>query len=1099
MNGKWRGFFLSLAAIAFLAMGTVSFGESWLFDCGTDSSAVMKGYQKLTADDAYDSARGFGWETRSANSIEFGPCVSNPEFRGSYGRPTELSEWLHEERNALSSDGVVSDDELIFRIDVPPGAYRVTAVIGDMSQAIGSMDVSINGKMAEEHAAAWAVGCYRLLHVNPAGWWTPVRATAEAKDGAIRIALKKNQSDYDKQMAEQAAWETPYAQWYHKTPVLTEPPYYFIGFPFVHNSVMAIEIKPAAPPIVECANDKLSLSKPVDSPSLDYAIAAFNKKDFLNSLAALPKIKEPEAQAAKAAVGLYLAGRLEIEAHDALVANAIEVLGGYVSKNPGDTIAAEWLEDAEVFQRAQTIHRTRGQIRKNHFVENDKAFSLWQLIQEDSPLFYKSQLCAARAARMLHPYFPTMGTEGEILKRLEKKFPDNRFVKYFLHKEWEPYGDGSQFDDWSAKDYTAEVADAPQWVQSLYPAWNGVLDWAEWFIKFKQYPEGTIGGGWGDDVEVIGNFAYQGFTSRGVSELAVQGARNLVDGLLKYSEVDPEIGYCLPCADAEHSAEWTGNTLGMMAQIDYGNPRWIEESMKTAKLLRDLWTDYDVNGGRHFRANYIGATMVGTGGQANDSWINYRALRPATAVWNYNQNPTIGKLYKELADAWLVAALSNDRGKPRGVIPAEVSFPGAIAGGVDSPNWFTAFHGAGTINADWFRNSATYKNYLNQIFFIAYEQTGNARYFEPLRLEYKLAEKYGLAPDEGQALRLELPREWQTPVSQLRDPGPEIGDPGSEKWVAHGLGGLDKWLEAQSVMNGRSGELKNDISKDDIVRFCGNINEKLHDLWPLMTTESSATDRVDFHGSANAFAIYTGGGYGGAFMEAPITYENTTRKFAAAVMANDAQGFRILYYSLTPDSRAIGIVPWKLEPGARYKLRYGPDADGNEKMDSVLEEREFVFPQRGAPIPVKVDPRVTYVIEADQIERIAKPGLAPDPGLSAEDIRYSEQNSLLIARVHNVGSRAARDVEVAFYNGDPGAGGELIEKTYIPNIQAPIDLEPRAVSISVHWDLPAKGAEVFVVIDPDDKIKNEITTFNNKASKKLSRDPEFKKKFLGEA
>ncbi len=65
--------------------------------------------------------------------------------------------------------------------------------------------------------------------------------------------------------------------------------------------------------------------------------------------------------------------------------------------------------------------------------------------------------------------------------------------------------------------------------------------------------------------------------------------------------------------------------------------------------------------------------------------------------------------------------------------------------------------------------------------------------------------------------------------------------------------------------------------------------------------------------------------------------------------------------------------------------------------------------------------------------------------------------------------------------------------------EAPLDLEPRMVSISVRWTLPEEGAEVFVVIDPDDKVKNEITTFNNKASKKLERDPEFKKEFLGEA
>jgi hypothetical protein len=42
---------------------------------------------------------------------------------------------------------------------------------------------------------------------------------------------------------------------------------------------------------------------------------------------------------------------------------------------------------------------------------------------------------------MLKPYKPILGTEADIFKRLEKKFPDNRHVKYMLHRKWEPFGD----------------------------------------------------------------------------------------------------------------------------------------------------------------------------------------------------------------------------------------------------------------------------------------------------------------------------------------------------------------------------------------------------------------------------------------------------------------------------------------------------------------------------------------------------------------------------------------------------------------------------------------------------------------------------------
>ena len=59
---------------------------------------------------------------------------------------------------------------------------------------------------------------------------------------------------------------------------------------------------------------------------------------------------------------------------------------------------------------------------------------------------------------MLKPYFPILGTEKQIFLELEKKCPDNRFVKYHLHQLWEPHGDGSDYYDWTMVDYAAKAA-----------------------------------------------------------------------------------------------------------------------------------------------------------------------------------------------------------------------------------------------------------------------------------------------------------------------------------------------------------------------------------------------------------------------------------------------------------------------------------------------------------------------------------------------------------------------------------------------------------------------------------------------------------------
>jgi hypothetical protein len=855
---------------------------------------------------------------------------------------------------------------------------------------------------------------------------------------------------------------------------------------------------------------------------LNTAISSFNSGDFAGAVEALSGIREREAQLAKAIVQLWLAGRLEVEVEETFVPEAVEVLRDYVAANPADYAVAELLQDTEIFLKALTLHRERGKLGTNHFIQNDKAIGWWWLIKDDSPLYYKSQLFIAQAAHMLVPYIPVLGTEGQIVKKLAEKFPDNRYVKYYLQQEWEPYGDGTKMTDWLLEDYYAKSEGAPEWARQLQAAWASQVDWAEWWIKFKQQPEGSIGGGLSDDVEMVGGLAYVAFVSRGVSDLTIAGARKLAEANWKYGGIDDDVGYSLPFADAEHTAEPTGDTLGMMLRIDYGSPLWIERSFKTGKLLRDLFTAPNAHGLRHFRSNFLGTGRIGGGIQANDSWINLRAALPAFAALEYNQNPAISKVLVELADGWVRDAMSTERGKPQGVIPADVSFPDAVIGGTESPNWYTSYNPQGAVNYDWAGiRGQRYKGYMHQLLITAYKQTGDLKYVEPLRLEYELADRHGYAPEVQTATRL-TGRPWVRPSQDTRDglkvllqrwqpkyaealkleesgKGPADLkkkasaeeaplEEASERWVASQLNSVSEWLAVKRMMEGRKGELENDVTRPQITDHAAFVSEMMKMKWPLMTSLASATDRVGFVGFPNALLIYTGGGLG-KFM---VTYENTTKYFAAAVLAADAQGFRILYCNMTPETREVGIVPWQLEPGGRYVLKYGVDADGDDVMDSVSETREFVFPQAGTPVRVTVDPNVTYVIDVDQTERGRVAGPAPDPGLDAGDIRYATfgSNGVILAKIHNIGSRSVQNVRVEIYDGDPDAGGDLLSSSVIPNIEAPNDLEPQAVTVAVGWNPTQESHEIYVVVDPDDEIQDEITSFNNVAHTTLPKPEE---------
>ena len=1040
----------------------------WRFDCGTPGSPVMKGYRRLTADDTYSAVRGYGWQGADPTHLEFKRPVRDRRLRGSAGQLL-LEEAYDNFRNALNRDGVAGRRDFEFRLDVPNGRYRVAVTMGNLTRAIGSIDLSVNDTVVADQLAVWAPGGYRLLDRTPAGWWTTFRTTVEVKDGAIHLSWKKNQTTYDEQMAEQATWETPYAQWYHRTPVIQEPPYHYIGYPFVGHSIMAIEVTPYRPGPVRMVEDKLQLYENIDSASLHKSIEEFNAGRFDSAVASLQDVQEPEAQVAKAVVGLWLSGHLETEVERELVPPALATLRAHLKEKPDEFGLAELLSDAEIFEKAMQIHVNRGgNAESNHFLDNDRAIGWWWMIQPDSPLRDKARLHLARAAHMLKPYFPILGTEKQVFLELEKKCPENRFVKYHLHLQWEPHGDGSGYYDWTMEDYASRAEGVPEWVRATYPAFCGLVDLSEWWIRFRQSPRGDIGGGWSDDVELVGLFGYYGYVGRGVSDLCIQGTRKLVNGVWNLSEVDPEIGYSQPLADAEHTAEPTGNTLGMMMQLDYGNPTWIERSMKTGKLIRDLWTAYNDHGRRHFRSNFLGATQVGAGDQMNDSWINYRAVSPATAVLNYNGNPAIAKLYTEIADGWVAAAMSTDRGKPKGVIPAQVSFPDGILGGTNSPNWYTASHPPGTVNYDWPHQQ--YKGYLLDILFAAYNTTRDAKYLEPIRLEYELAVKHGYVPEPA------------GPLERTRRRGPvKVDAPaGSEKWVAAQLAQTEKQFQAKQMLEGRSGPLKNLWSKEQIIESGNRAAEHLRTYWPISTSEAGPTDRVGFVGIVDPFFIYTGGSWGGPLLKAAATYENTTKDFAAAVVAADPQGLRICYYSLAPGKRTIGIVPWELEPGGTYRLVYGIDADDDGKIDILTEQRDFVFPQHGSPIQIDVEPRTNYVVEIDQLQGGRPAGPAPDPGLSAEDIRFYPDRNLLTARIHNVGSLPIRNVRIAFYDGNPAAGGKRIAVRQIPNIEAPNDLEPRMVTVGVNYRFD-QPTDIYVVIDPDKEINDEITTFNNVA------------------
>ena len=135
--------------VACLASTAAPSAAEWRFDCGTNDSPVMDGYQRITAQDAYHASRGYGWQSGRPVHLEFRRPVRDPKLRGSAGQLL-LEEAYDLHRNPMNRDAVVGRQDLAFRLDVPNGTYRLAVTMGDLSRAIGSIDLSVNGASAAE-------------------------------------------------------------------------------------------------------------------------------------------------------------------------------------------------------------------------------------------------------------------------------------------------------------------------------------------------------------------------------------------------------------------------------------------------------------------------------------------------------------------------------------------------------------------------------------------------------------------------------------------------------------------------------------------------------------------------------------------------------------------------------------------------------------------------------------------------------------------------------------------------------------------------------------------------------------------------------------
>jgi hypothetical protein len=1061
-----------LAAISgAFSLATPQAGEAtiWLFDMGTESSPVADGYIRITPESQFSAQKGYGWKSIGQAGFDVERPAKDPAWDGPSAQLIPREFVIYKEHDDLTRDGVRSRDDLIFQVNLPNGRYRVAVTLGNLVQPICSQQVYINDELVAVDIDAKHFA-QRGEPDNQYGFPRKVRAVAAVKDRSVRIRIHGDDSkfrarflkEFEKPIPTSYLTGAPFRMRKPEHPDLGawgasrtrgEPGQVWvwedIGGPFTENSVMAVEIYPFVEPPLWRKDGKLTATIP-DS-ALQRGADLFNAGRFAES----EKAFEAASGEYGCALGyLWLAGRPEYEEEQRLVPAALKLLERAAPQKKGDRMFAEILENARRMNQAiyRFVHRADRQRTYNELLLISGEVAS---MQPEDPTYYKGLIYAGRGFYMIIPHRWTFaaGAGRQLFEKLKAAgFADNRFVRWYLDDHWTEHT-----PDWVFPDYSARKQGAPAWAAEVYEAFNRELDLAEWWIRNRQAADGSLGGGWGDDVEILRTFGTSLSLCPDSSPLTLDGVRKLANGAWDSGSIDRDAGYFASVSDTEHSGEWTADTLTAMVRIDYGNPVYVERGLKTARLMRDLWMDSNPKGYFLMRSNFLGATGIGMEPTRNDSRINYRPAAPARAVFEYNNLPTLKQLFVRWADSWLAASLSTDRGKPRGIIPQEIGFEDGRIGGVRSPNWYTADHSPGTVNYDW-EGAGGYHDAIVDLFLLAYRATGERKYLEPMDLEAAF-------------VRQHCPKELlDSNADRVQNPAIRL-TPGSDEWIASKLAPWPRqWDATRRILFPQEfPEQENLWDLAAVARMAADANEGARRRWPHVTAECIATDRVYWPGLGNARRVMSGLGVLG--FDPLVTYRGLGRDFAAALLSAHSAGIRVAIFNISPETRNAAVVPWILDLGAEYLFRLGSDQNHDGKMDQVVSEQTVRLEHRGQEVSFQLPGRTQYVVEMKRTAQSEVPRLSADLALSSDDVQYLPEYGRVDITVHNLGSMPARGISVTLYDGDREIGRQRI-----PGIEAPLGFDPKTVRVGFRFT-PERTSHTFKVVV--DSAAPEITKRNN--------------------
>lgn len=1046
-----RGLFSRAIAMLLMLAGSASGGDllrrQFLFDMGTSNSPLESGWTRVTHQTVYTVESGFGWETAAAAS--FDDPVPVPEAF----RPTH-PHWAGPVRNTVLRDGVEDERPMVFKADVPPGRYWVSALVGRYTQSRHDMDVSLQGRAMATNIDAWGP-------VWGSHGGTPTRVVSgvvDVPEGRMRWEFK-------------CAVPTPdrWREYVSKRP--EDGRLWFLGPN--RNSVLGLRMHPFVGPRLRLEptgsadgrHDRMVGR--LRSAPLQAVVDDFNAGAVARAMERARSFR-PVSQEERIDLGSALdalAGSMSVEdrAEELRLVSAAETVWRTVLEvssgpdAPRDEIHWLALWRLESAMRHRMALEYVGMMayswafRKTGLRSYDRYWSAYDLeggLTPEDPLHWKGRLLRGRVAHWCWAegdHRNTAALADDEFQRLQTVYPHHPIVRLYR-------GDRVT----SRLDYRCPWSSAPAWARLQHEALARYLDLIHFWVEKRQADNGELGGGWGDDVEIL-----RGWLPAVLAlddPIARRGLRSLAEGVWNSGEMTH--GYSREISDVEHGAELMSDTHPLMALVDYGNPVYLERCLATMAAMRDVWTAPVAPGRRLFKAHHYSATEISPRVEHGaDVALNGRAANPGLLPLWYARHPGVQRLLGEWVASWNDAAFRIDDGKPAGFVPGSIRFRDGRLGGFAERWWQTKGYFSDFESVDY---TSTLYNHMLALF----AATGDPDWMRCLRATTAAVIRQQAQPENSTTAGTAA---WSAQVSDAESVAEVMskwrlitGNPESDPFLARRGSAYQRFL--------LTGDLH--LLEKELKRIIEALSVNIE----MSTSEVLFTDRVALPGNEVLFEMMTGSlGVATYWPLHAVTWERTDADVAVLVEHASTDRLEARLYSFAGGSKAIHGRLWRLEPGT-YEVLRSPEGTVGRPRASMWELLE-----RGQSLPLELPPRQVVVLSIRRIRAAEKQAAhLPDPALGPDAIEVLGapvvgRECRVRTRLHNVGSASAKRVRARLLD-----GARLVSRIDWTDVEAPIDLRPVVRTVDVPWRPGVAGrCELVLELEPGPG-PDEITRSNNR-------------------